>query len=59
LSFGRTRAEAAHRASIFGRNLAQIREHNAAFERGEVSYKKGINQFTDQTQEEYLEAIHG
>jgi hypothetical protein len=54
----RTHEEAALRASIFARNVAAFKEHNEKFARGEVSYTKGINQFTDMTEKEILEHIN-
>jgi cathepsin L len=39
--------------------VAAIKEHNEKFARGQVSYSKGINQFTDMTEKEFLEHVNG
>ncbi|KAG5868793.1 hypothetical protein JTB14_001702 [Gonioctena quinquepunctata] len=43
--------EALHR-SIYERNIQAINEHNSKYQRGEVTWKMGVNQFTDMTDEE-------
>lgn len=40
------------RFEIFKANVKRIVEHNEKFERGEVSYTMGINQFADKKPEE-------
>ena len=54
-----TRAESARRASIFAANVAKIVAHNERYNRGEETFSKGINQFTDMTEREFLEHING
>lgn len=46
-------AEEARRFNIFKENLLSIEEHNALYEQGLVPYQKDVNQFTDQTLEEF------
>ncbi|KAJ8921569.1 hypothetical protein NQ315_010474 [Exocentrus adspersus] len=41
------------RYSIFQSNLRTIEEHNERYDKGEISYFTGINQFTDMTPEEF------
>ncbi|CAH1285708.1 unnamed protein product [Diabrotica balteata] len=45
--------EEQHRKGIFVNTLNKIKEHNAKYERGEISYSLGINQFADLTHEEF------
>lgn len=40
-------------------NLQKIVEHNARFEKNEVSYKLGVNQFTDLLYSEVSETMMG
>ncbi|XP_066157313.1 cathepsin L-like proteinase [Euwallacea fornicatus] len=47
------KAEEATRFQIFKDNLEEIREHNRRYERGETTFKEGVNQFTDMTAEEF------
>merc|ERR1719150_142326 len=47
--------EELERMNIFEANLAEIEAHN----NGKSSYKKGINQFTDLTKEEFKETYLG
>lgn len=42
-----------NRCKVFTANLAEIEEHNAKFDRNEVTFKKGINKFSDLTSEEF------
>lgn len=44
--------------AIFKDNLEKIEEHNALYEQGKSTHTKGINQFTDWTQEEFLEYVN-
>ncbi|CAG9840187.1 unnamed protein product [Diabrotica balteata] len=46
------------RKQIFIDTLREIKEHNARYEKGLVSWYKGINQFSDWTDEEF-EKIQG
>lgn len=55
----RTKSEALNRANIFANNIAKINSHNVRFMKGEETYSKGINQFTDLTEEEFLNQIQG
>ncbi|CAH1188083.1 unnamed protein product [Phyllotreta striolata] len=47
--------EEAKRFEIFRANLQSIMENNLKYERGQTTYKMGINKFTDMTQEERVE----
>nr|AAD41105.1 cysteine proteinase [Hypera postica] len=56
LEHGKTylnQAEESKRFNIFTDNVRAIEAHNALYEQGKVSYKKGINKFTDMSQEEF------
>nr|ABG73217.1 cathepsin L 1 precursor [Diaprepes abbreviatus] len=56
LKHGKTyknQVEETARFNIFKDNLRAIEQHNVLYEQGLVSYKKGINRFTDMTQEEF------
>ncbi|XP_049519556.1 digestive cysteine proteinase 1-like isoform X2 [Dermacentor silvarum] len=44
--------EDSFRFDIFCKNVKMIEEHNAKYNRGEVSYSMGLNQFSDMTMEE-------
>ncbi|KAG5867085.1 hypothetical protein JTB14_026116 [Gonioctena quinquepunctata] len=44
--------EEASRRAIFEDNLKKIEEHNKKYDAGEVTWKMGINKFTDLTPEE-------
>ncbi|XP_072399508.1 cathepsin L-like proteinase [Diabrotica undecimpunctata] len=46
-------AEDKFRFQIFQKRLRGIEEHNAKYERGEIQWRKGINQFTDWTDEQF------
>lgn len=41
------------RQAIYNENVLKIREHNAKYAAGDVTYSMGINQFTDMTEEEF------
>ncbi|XP_065204572.1 procathepsin L-like [Planococcus citri] len=41
------------RMEIYLNNIEEITKHNELFEKGEVMYKKGVNQFTDLTSQEF------
>lgn len=47
--------EEEYRLSVFLDNLREIREHNLLYKMGLTSYYKGVNHFTDLTDEEYSE----
>ncbi|CAH0545779.1 unnamed protein product [Brassicogethes aeneus] len=42
------------RYQIFSDNLENIEKHNAKFEQGLITYKQGVNQFADWTEEEFI-----
>ncbi|CAH0545780.1 unnamed protein product, partial [Brassicogethes aeneus] len=42
------------RYQIFSNNLEKIEQHNAEFEQGLITYKQGVNQFADWTEEEFI-----
>ncbi|XP_064538074.1 protein CTLA-2-beta-like [Drosophila montana] len=44
------------RQSIFCENLSEIEKHNAAYDLGLETYKKGVNEFSDKTQDEWEKA---
>ncbi|XP_034256093.1 uncharacterized protein LOC117654060 isoform X2 [Thrips palmi] len=48
-----TPEEEARRFTIFQDNKKQVDEHNAKFDKGEVTYSKGLNAFSDLTAEEF------
>ncbi|KAK9877092.1 hypothetical protein WA026_016834 [Henosepilachna vigintioctopunctata] len=48
----RSPLEARKRLAIFNDNLEEIRAHNALFDEGKTTYRKGINKFADLTHEE-------
>ncbi|XP_030554226.1 protein CTLA-2-beta [Drosophila novamexicana] len=41
------------RQKIFCQNLSEIEKHNAAYDLGQETYKKGVNEFSDLTQDEW------
>ncbi|XP_055906835.1 cathepsin L-like proteinase [Eupeodes corollae] len=43
--------------NIFCDKLKTIDEHNTKFEKGEVTFEMGVNQFTDMTSKEIAESI--
>ncbi|XP_072384147.1 crustapain-like [Diabrotica undecimpunctata] len=43
-----------HRFEIFKKNLIRIKEQNEKYEKGESTFKFGITQFADLTEEEFL-----
>lgn len=51
-------AEEQARMNIFQRNLEKVIEHNKLFEKGYVSYKKGLNNFSDMSDEEFSLQMH-
>lgn len=51
------RAEESRRYGIYMANSLLIAKHNQKFAIKEVSYKMGINEFSDMTAEEFLETM--
>ena len=51
--------EYVERKAVFQANVRKITEHNELFAKGQVSYMKGINQFTDLTEEEFQAQLTG
>ncbi|KAK9877090.1 hypothetical protein WA026_016832 [Henosepilachna vigintioctopunctata] len=49
--------EARKRFVIFNDNMRNISAHNVLYERGESTYKKGMNQFTDWTEAELMQFL--
>nr|AYV89204.1 cathepsin L1 [Tetranychus evansi] len=49
----KSEAEESYRRSIFAERLEKIKAHNERAANGEVSYRKGINKFSDLTREEF------
>lgn len=47
------------RNEIFQTNFADFEAHNEQFKKGEVTFEKGINQFSDLTPEEFSNLNHG
>jgi Cathepsin propeptide inhibitor domain (I29) len=45
-------SEDVERFEIFKKNLEMINEHNQKYERGETTFKMGLNAMTDWTEEE-------
>ncbi|KAK9885465.1 hypothetical protein WA026_010960 [Henosepilachna vigintioctopunctata] len=54
----RSPLEARKRFNIFKQNLEEIDVHNANYEKGLSTYKKGINQFADWTNEEFEQYLN-
>lgn len=54
----KNQAEEIKRFSIFNDNLRKIEKHNALYEKGLVSYKKGINKFSDLSLEEFRATLN-
>jgi Cathepsin propeptide inhibitor domain (I29) len=44
--------EDAKRFDIFKKKVQEFEAHNEKFKKGEVTWEAGVNQFTDQTEEE-------
>nr|CAH7723555.1 unnamed protein product [Callosobruchus chinensis] len=53
----RSLVEEKRRYLIFRDNVRQIQEHNDKYERGEESFAKKVTQFTDMTDEEFLDLL--
>lgn len=51
--------EEALRKKVFLKNLQAINEHNAAFDRGESTFREGVNKWTDMTEEEFASRMRG
>ncbi|KAJ8943313.1 hypothetical protein NQ318_004754 [Aromia moschata] len=54
----RNLAEETRRFAIFQDNLRVIEQHNAKYERGETSFARGVNRFTDMTKEEIKKLLN-
>ncbi|KAL3274652.1 hypothetical protein HHI36_016032 [Cryptolaemus montrouzieri] len=54
----RSSLEAEKRFSIFEDNLREIEEHNRRYYNGEESYTKGINEFADWTDQEFMDYLN-
>lgn len=50
----RDEAEENFRLGVFNENKRKIDEHNELFDRGLVSFKKGINKYSDLTEDEFI-----
>lgn len=48
-----------YRAKIWLKNLKKANEHNAKYEKGEVTWKMAINEFSDKTEDEFKQTHHG
>lgn len=51
--------ESAKRFDIFAANVKKITEHNELYDKGESSYKMGLNEYADFTAEEFREFRFG
>lgn len=51
-------SEARKRLAVFKDNLEKIEAHNALYEQGKSTHTEGINQFTDWTEEEFLQYVN-
>lgn len=49
----RSHFEEKHRFKLFQKRVKEIEEHNARYRKGLETFKKGVNQFTDLTEEEF------
>ncbi|XP_028143041.1 crustapain [Diabrotica virgifera virgifera] len=54
-----TPEEEQKRFKIFQDNLRFIEDHNQKYQRGEVSSTVGVNQFADQSKDEWANRNHG
>jgi len=54
-----TQAEEMQRMQIFKENLLRINKHNARYQRGEISFKVGVNKYTDMLTHEVVEKMNG
>lgn len=52
-------ADEQFRKNIFAHNLEEILAHNAKYTKGLVSYEKGLNQFSDRSDEEIRPYLNG
>lgn len=55
----KTAAEEQKRMEIFLENLNETIEHNKQYDDGKSSYKKGINEFSDMTHDEFHRQMSG
>ncbi|KAK9892736.1 hypothetical protein WA026_021928 [Henosepilachna vigintioctopunctata] len=54
----RSPVEARKRFAIFKANIEDIEVHNIDFENGKFTYRKGVNQFTDWTKDEFKQYLN-
>ncbi|KAK9884778.1 hypothetical protein WA026_009007 [Henosepilachna vigintioctopunctata] len=54
----RSPLEARKRLGIFKNSLDEIEKHNALYEKGMHTYQKGINQFADWSDDEFMEFVN-
>ncbi|XP_045477249.1 procathepsin L-like isoform X3 [Harmonia axyridis] len=54
----RSPIEARKRLAAFKVNLEKIEAHNALYEQGKATHTEGINQFTDWTEEEFMQYVN-
>ena len=47
------------RKMIFNQHVAKMVEHNTKHDKGQVNHRRGLNQFSDMTTEEFLGRNHG
>ncbi|XP_055297299.1 procathepsin L-like [Sitodiplosis mosellana] len=51
--------EDTRRMNIYLENSIRVRQHNERFNRGEVSYRYGLNKYSDLTHEEFVSEMNG
>lgn len=45
--------------NIYLENSNRVRQHNEQYSRGEVSYRFGLNEYSDLTHEEFVSKMNG